>query len=57
MRQVHAPGKEGGFTLIELMVALVIGMVLSIAMFLVLGSAEGQKRTITSTNDADQAGN
>ena len=49
--------RQQGFTLIELMVALTVGMILSIAMFLVLGSAEGQKRTITSGNDADQAGN
>jgi len=47
----------GGFSLIELMVAATIFLVLSIAIFQVLSTNEGQKRTTTSVNDIDQAGN
>jgi len=49
--------RQRGLTLIELMVALVIGMVLSLAMFMVMTASEGRKRTVTSVNDTNQAGN
>jgi len=39
------------------MVALVIGLVLSLAMFMVMTTSEGRKRTITSSSDVNQAGN
>lgn len=57
MRALPVLSRERGVTLIELMVALVIGMILTMTMFMVMGSAEGRKRTITATNDAGQAGN
>ncbi len=48
--------RQGGMTLIELLVAMVIGVgvVLTVSTLLVTG--ENHKRTTTSTNDADQAG-
>lgn len=46
-----------GMTLIELMVALTIGAILSLAVFAVMTSAEGRKRTLTSVNDINQSGN
>jgi type IV pilus assembly protein PilW len=50
------PSRHAGTTLIELMVALTIGMVLSLAVFGVLTSFEGSKRTINAGNDLEQAG-
>lgn len=47
---------QTGFSLIELMVGLVIGLIVSLAVYTVLTNNEGRKRTITSTNDIDQAG-
>lgn len=49
--------RERGVTLVELMVALLIGMMMVLAMFVVMNTAEGRKRTTTSTSDANQAGN
>jgi type IV pilus assembly protein PilW len=46
-----------GLTLIETMVALVIGMVLTLAVFSVMSAAESSRRTMTSMNDTGQAGN
>jgi type IV pilus assembly protein PilW len=57
MKHVVMGRRERGVTLIELMVALLIGMFLSLVMLIVMNSAEGRKRTITSTSDANQAGN
>src|SRR4051812_2186576 len=48
--------RQRGMSLIELMVALVIGLVMSLAIFGVLINFESQKRTMTSTNDINQAG-
>lgn len=48
---------QRGVTLIELMVALVIASILTLAIFAVLSTFEGRKRTTTSINDANQAGN
>lgn len=58
-KRIRAVGSlaQRGMTLIELMVALVIGLVVSLAVFAALNGFEGRKRTITSTNDIDQAGN
>ena len=47
---------EQGFSLIELMVALVIGLVVSLAIYGVLNVNEAHKRTTTSVNDIDQSG-
>lgn len=45
-----------GVSLIELMVAMVIGLVVSLAIYGVLTANEGRRRTTTSTNDIDQSG-
>jgi type IV pilus assembly protein PilW len=47
---------ESGVTLIEMMVALVISMVLSIAVMAVLSTFEGRRRTIGAGADVDQSG-
>ncbi len=49
--------RQTGFSLIELMVALGIGLVMSLAVFGVLATSEGKKRTMTTANDINQAGN
>ena len=46
-----------GHTLIELMIAIVCGMILVLAAFKVLADFEGGKRTATAMNDAIQSGN
>jgi len=48
---------QRGMTLIELLVAMLISLLLSLAIFGVLAVSEGLKRTTTSVNDIDQAGN
>ncbi len=49
--------KQSGLSLVELMVAMVIGLIVSLAIFSTLQTFEGRKRTNTSINDIDQAGN
>ena len=49
--------KHEGFSLVELMVVLVIASFMSLAIFGIMASTESQKRTMTATNDATQAGN
>lgn len=49
--------RQRGLSLIELMVALVIGMVLTLAVFSVLSAWEGRKRVTTTLGDLNQAGN
>jgi type IV pilus assembly protein PilW len=44
--------KQTGMTLIELMVAMVIGLGITLAISSVLIASENHKRTTTSTNDA-----
>jgi type IV pilus assembly protein PilW len=48
--------RQAGVTLIELMVALVLGLMLSGVVFGVLTTFEGRKRTLTAGNDIEQAG-
>jgi len=48
--------KQQGMTLIELMVAMVIGLGITLAISSVLIASENHKRTTTSTNDAQQTG-
>ncbi|NKI95014.1 PilW family protein [Rhizobacter sp. SG703] len=47
---------ERGFSLVELMVALLIGMVGVVVVMRLFASAEGDKRTTTGGNDAQAAG-
>ncbi len=47
---------QRGLSMIELMVALVIASILTLAIFAVMSTFEGRKRTTTSINDASQAG-
>jgi type IV pilus assembly protein PilW len=48
--------KQNGMTLIELMVALAIGLGITLAISSVVISSENHKRITTSTNDAQQTG-
>jgi type IV pilus assembly protein PilW len=54
--QANSLRQQRGVTLIELLVALVIGLVVSLAVYSVLNVAEGRKRTTTTVNDIDKAG-
>lgn len=57
MTPSHLPRRfQQGLSLIELMVALTVGMILTLAVFIVLSEAEGRKRTTTSINDSAQSG-
>ena len=51
------PARECGHTLLELMIAILIGMLLVLGAFSVMAAFEGNKRTTTAVNDAMQAGN
>lgn len=55
--QAHLRRPQRGMSLIELMVALVIASVITLAIFGVMSTFESRKRTTTSLNDAGQAGN
>jgi type IV pilus assembly protein PilW len=48
--------KQNGMTLVELMVAMLIGLGITLAISSVLIGSENHKRTTTSTNDAQQTG-
>lgn len=50
------PKFQRGMSLVELLVALIIGLVVSLAIYGVLTTSEGRKRTTTSVNDIDKAG-
>jgi type IV pilus assembly protein PilW len=50
------PRRSAGFTLIEMMVALVVGMVVILSVVAVQKAFESQRRTSTSGNDLDNAG-
>jgi type IV pilus assembly protein PilW len=58
MRHTHNPSRSrhGGMTMIELLVAMIIGVGVVLAVSTLLVAGENHKRTTTSTNDADQAG-
>lgn len=47
---------QRGFTLVEMMVAVLISMVMSIAVMLVMSTFDGRRRTLGSTSDLDQSG-
>ena len=48
--------RHGGMTMIELLVAMAIGVGVVLAVSTLLVAGENHKRTTTSTNDADQSG-
>jgi type IV pilus assembly protein PilW len=50
------PRFQRGLSLIELMVAMVIGLVVSLAIFSVMSVSEARKRNTTGTNDMNQNG-
>ena len=58
-RQVSSFSCHGqrGLTIIELMVGLLVGMIVSIVLFSTLSVFEGRKRTSTSVSDVNQSGN
>lgn len=51
-----ASRRNRGFSLIELMVGVAIGLVLTLAIFQVLIASEGRKRSLTGVNDVSQSG-
>jgi len=51
-----AGAAQEGLSLIELMVAITISLLMSLAIFSALSGSEGRKRTITSINDLNQVG-
>ena len=53
---MHVHLRARGFTLVELMVGLLISLLCTLAMFKAFAGFEGQKRTTTSGNDAQQNG-
>jgi type IV pilus assembly protein PilW len=56
MTRQHPPRRATGFSLIELLVAMVIGLVVSVAITSVVIRTEGSKRSSTSVNDINQSG-
>jgi type IV pilus assembly protein PilW len=48
--------RSGGFTLVELLVAVVIGLAMTLAVTLMLTRYESGRRTLTSVNDASVGG-
>lgn len=55
-RAPSTSGRAGGFTLIELMIGVAIGLLASLAVTHVLVNSEGQKRSTTSGSDAQVNG-
>lgn len=48
--------RESGFSLVELMVGMLIGLIAVVVMFQVFAVSEGQRRTTTGAGDAQQNG-
>jgi type IV pilus assembly protein PilW len=48
--------RESGFTLVEMMVGVLVGLIATVVMFQVFAVSEGQKRTTTGAGDAQQGG-
>ncbi len=51
-----ARSRSAGFSLVELMVAMIIAVLVMLGISELMANNEGQQRTTTSTNDIDQAG-
>ena len=53
---MHIPSRQGGFTLVELMVGLVLGMLTVLVIAQVLVLSEGKKRSVSMGSDAQVNG-
>jgi len=51
-----SPNRQRGMTMVELLVAMIIALGVTLAVTTLLIAGENHKRTTTSTNDADQTG-
>jgi type IV pilus assembly protein PilW len=51
-----ARSRAAGFTIVEIMVGMLIGLIATVVMFQVFAISEGQKRTTTGAGDAQQNG-
>jgi type IV pilus assembly protein PilW len=51
-----SPNRQRGMTMVELLVAMIIALGVTLAVTSLLIAGENHKRTTTSTNDADQTG-
>jgi type IV pilus assembly protein PilW len=57
MKRIPKPQRViRGFSLVELLVAMAIALILTLAIATVMTNSEGSKRSITSTNDVNQTG-
>ena len=56
MANLSPRGKQHGFSLIEIMVGIVIGMIAVLVIYQVFATSEGIKRNITAAGDAQQNG-
>lgn len=56
MRNARLPRLSRGFTLVELMVGVLIGLIGTVVIFQVFAVSEGQKRTTAGSSDAQQNG-
>lgn len=56
MKSPPCRSTQQGLSLIELMVAVTLSLLMSLAIFSALAGSEGRKRTLTSVNDLNQVG-
>jgi type IV pilus assembly protein PilW len=56
MKPSRFPGRSRGFTLVELLVGVLIGLIGTVVIFQVFAVSESQKRTTTGSGDAQQNG-
>ena len=56
MTKLQIPRREAGFTIVELMVGVLVGLIATVVMFQVFAVSEAQKRTTTGAGDAQQNG-
>ena len=54
--KLQQPGRTSGFSLIELLVSMALGLIVVLAITGMLVRGEGSKRTTTSLNDVNQTG-
>lgn len=56
IRLPHPRRAQRGFSIVELLVSVAIGLVITLAVFGMLAASEGRKRTSVGLNDANQSG-